>query len=71
MTIRHETDEEKQIRIYKTAWKELLGEYVQKFGWFSLSVIGVATIGALIWFVLISQGWVAPEHVNQPQQIQH
>lgn len=41
----------------KEGFKELVNEYVQHFGLFSLRVLGVASIGALITFVLMMDGW--------------
>ena len=55
-----QTQEQKdrhQIEVYKTAWKEMISEYVQKFGWFSISTLGVLLIGAIIYFILIHNGW--------------
>lgn len=41
----------------KEGVKELTREYVQQFGYFSLKVLGVAGIGALITFILTMEGW--------------
>ena len=50
--------DEHQKEIYKEAWKELIGEYVQKFGWFSISTMALLLIGALLYFILTHSGWV-------------
>jgi len=60
---RHMSDE-KQKDLYKQAWKELLNEVVQEFGWWSLKAIGVLLIGAVIYFILTSQGWIAPPEIH-------
>ncbi|MBN50001.1 MAG: hypothetical protein CMN85_10700 [Spongiibacteraceae bacterium] len=41
----------------KEGVKELMGDYVREFGWFSLRVLGVASIGAVITFILMMDGW--------------
>ena len=58
---RRHMNDEKQKEIYKQAWKELINEVVQEFGWWSLKFIAVLLIGALIYFILTNQGWIAPE----------
>ncbi len=41
----------------KEGFKELVREYIQDFGIFSLKVLGVAGIGALVIFILTMDGW--------------
>lgn len=52
-----------QIELYKQAWKETIDEYVQKFGWFSISTLAVLLLGTLIYIILVHQGWTAPSHL--------
>ena len=69
MEERRHMNDEKQKELYKQAWKELLDEYVLKFGWFSIATITLLIIGALVYFVLTNQGWIAPEtHAVVQQQ---
>jgi hypothetical protein len=50
-------DEEMQKRLIKEAFKEWLDDKVLRFGWFSLATIATLAVGALFYFILISQGW--------------
>ena len=41
----------------KTAVKELIDEYVQIFGWWSLKTVAVALVGAGLIAILWAEGW--------------
>lgn len=51
-------EEGEQRALVKAAIKELLAEYVAKFGWWSSRTLGLLAIGALVLFILRVQGWV-------------
>jgi hypothetical protein len=41
----------------KEAFRELLGDYVRMFGWWSIRTIAVAGVGAVIVLILWAGGW--------------
>jgi hypothetical protein len=43
--------------VVKEAFRELLGEYARTFGWWSLRTIALASVGAVIVFVLWANGY--------------
>lgn len=46
-----------QRQLIKDAIKELLGEYVNTFGWWSTRTLALLVLGAAIMFVLQVNGW--------------
>ncbi len=48
-------DESKEI--LKEALKEWLDEKLAEFGWFSLKTLAIAGLGALVYFILVMNGW--------------
>jgi hypothetical protein len=58
--------DEHQKEIYKQAVKELINDYVQKWGWFSITTMALLLVSALIYFILNHIGWV---HVGSIQMM--
>lgn len=49
--------EAEQRKIVKEAIKELMGEYIRTFGWWSTRTLSLLVLGALILFILQVNGW--------------
>ena len=48
-------EEEKQL--LKEALKEWLDDKLSEFGWFSIKTLVIAAMGALVYFILLMNGW--------------
>lgn len=54
---RRHDDKNLMKEAYKEASKEIISEYITKFGWFSVKTIAVLLVVALLYFVLSMNGW--------------